>query len=317
MSFEEHILDKRYIIVGGKGGVGKTTIASTIATHIAGRLDEDILLMSTDPAHSLSDSLDVKDKGKNFYSLEEFDNLYVLELDPSKEIKRIMEKFGQVESPLPYIDLMMGNMPGVDELFSFQIVLENILREEFSRMVIDTAPTGHTLRLLSLPEVMESWVGRMLKVHLTLSKWFASFKSLIGLGEDRAYDMVLNFLKEMRETVERAREKLTCERETTFIVVTIPEEMAIEETNRLLIALENYGIPVKYIVVNMIYRGFEGCPFCKARRKVHTKNLERIYKVFSDEYEIVEVPLMPYEVRGLKALSNIAGVLFGGGHMAN
>ncbi len=311
MSFEKHVLGKRYIIVGGKGGVGKTTIASSIATYIVRKVDEDILLMSTDPAHSLSDSLNIKGERRNFYILEEFDNLYVLEIDPSKEIKKIMEKFQQVESPLPYIDLMMGNMPGVDELFSFQVVLENILREEFSRMVIDTAPTGHTLRLLSLPEVMESWVGKMLKIHLTLSKWFATFKSLIGLGEDRAYDMVLDFLKKMRKTIEKAREKLTCEKETTFIVVTIPEEMAIEETNRLLIALENYGIPVKYIVVNMIYRGFENCPFCKARRKVHAKNLERIYKIFSDEYEIIEVPLMPYEVKGLNALSSVASVLFG------
>ncbi len=311
MSFEKHILGKRHIIVGGKGGVGKTTIASSIAIYIARKLDEDILLMSTDPAHSLSDSLDVKGERKNFYTLEEFDNLYVLEVDPSKEIKRIMERFQYVESPLPYINLMMGNMPGVDELFSFQVILENILREEFSRMVIDTAPTGHTLRLLSLPEVMESWVGKMLKTHLMLSKWFAKFKSLIGLEEDKAYDMVLDFLKEMKETIEKAREKLTCEKETTFIVVTIPEEMAIEETNRLLIALENYGIPVKYIIVNMIYRGFENCPFCKARRKVHAKNLERIYKIFSDEYKIIEIPLMPYEVRGLKNLSNIVNILFG------
>ncbi|MHA1860723.1 MAG: ArsA family ATPase, partial [Candidatus Ranarchaeia archaeon] len=156
----------RFILFGGKGGVGKTSCAAASAIWFA-RQGKKTLVISTDPAHSLSDSLKQDISGGDVKKVEGVDNLYGLETDPKKAMvvyQKAMEEASQGNNnPLatgPFADLMQspGTMayPGMDEALAFTKVLEYMNSKEYDTIIFDTAPTGHTLRLLSLPEIMDS-----------------------------------------------------------------------------------------------------------------------------------------------------------------
>lgn len=312
----------RFLLFGGKGGVGKTSCAAATAVWFAKNTDKKILIVSTDPAHSLADSLDQKIGGE-IKQITGFDNLFGLEIDPKTAIKDYKNLMGMSPdeslsemSPIPLDDMGIGDMlstspPGVDEALAFGKVLEFIEKKDehdYDLVIFDTAPTGHTLRLLSLPDILDSWLGKIIKFRYTIGKFIGKLKSLFG--RESLEDKTMDALETLKDSVARAREDLSDPEKTSFCTVMIPEAMSIYETERLITTLYEYEIPISNVLVNMVYPIVPDCTFCKARRSMQEGNLETIRELYSDEFEITEIPLFDTEIRGVESLEMFSNVLF-------
>jgi len=299
----------KLILFGGKGGVGKTTCASSTACYLAENLKT--LLVSTDPAHSLSDSLGQK-FGDEIIAMKELKNLSVLEVSADKalakfklqyeaEIKKIMETATNLDKE--DIDAMFDlPVPGIDEVMGFNTIMDLIEEKKFDKYIVDTAPTGHALRLLSSPHLIDDYVKVMSKMRWKYRYMVTSFAG--KYTHDKADDFLLNLKKTVKGIEQMLRNQQKCE----FIAVTIPEDMAIMETERLVGDLNKYGMKVKQLVVNNVLESGD-CPFCLARRNGQKKYLDQIKSKFSN-LTMITMPLQAQEVKGIESLHNYARQLF-------
>jgi len=313
MNLSEMLLKLKIIMFGGKGGVGKTTCASSSAIWAAEH-GRNTLIISTDPAHSLGDSLGIALPPGEPTKIPGVECLTALEIDPKADMSEYKGLTGMspvegMEMPdimgkLPMMeelqDITSMNPPGIDEVFALLKILEFIETDhDYDLVIFDTAPTGHTLRFLSLPETLSGWIGKLLKMRLKLGNLMGMMKSLFSSGEKKK-DNSLEVLERLKDSIIRARDDLTNPMINSFVVVMIPEEMAISETGRLLNELLKYNIPVSNIVVNQLYQDEEDlCDFCQSRRKMQASNLLKIQKVFRDKLgkELIEIPLFRGEIR--------------------
>lgn len=329
-----------YVLYGGKGGVGKTTMAA--ATALASAQDGTrTLVVSTDPAHSLSDTLETPIPSEPTQIREKIP-LFAAEIDPDEAMDRGM--LGG-ENPLGDFEGMFGgagetgsegmegeegglgdllsggSMPGADEAAAMRQLLTYLDDDRFERVVIDTAPTGHTLRLLELPELMDSMVGRLLQFRQRMQGMVGEMKGMFGGGEP---DAGMADLDELREKIERLRATLRNPSKTDFRIVMVPEEMSVVESKRLLARLDGFEIPVSTVVVNRVMENFadvaggdpddfvspdiEHCEFCKRRWQVQQGALTRSQDLFRG-HDVKRVPLFADEVRGERMLELVAACL--------
>jgi arsenite-transporting ATPase len=305
---------KRFLLFGGKGGVGKTSCAAATSVWAADK-GYDVLAISTDPAHSLGVIFEQK-IGSEVKAIKGVKNLSGLEIDPKiaySQLQGELSKTGKEDlSPLgieSISDLDMGSPPGADEALAFAKVLEYIEKPDHDLIIFDTAPTGHTLRLLSLPDVLNSWLGKMIRLRLTMGRIWGGLRSLVGHGSDEK-DESGKALKRLKETVEKARVELSNKDRTSFVPVMIPEAMAVEQTEMLLTALYEYEIPVSNIIVNMILPEEVSCKFCEARKSMQDRHLNEIRRLYSDQFRLTELPLLDSEVRGINQIKHLSTFLF-------
>jgi arsenite-transporting ATPase len=223
----------------------------------------------------------------------------------------------------PMGSLMGGAVPGADEAAALQLLLEYIDDPRFDRVVVDTAPTGHTLRLLELPEVMDSMVGRMLSIRERLG---GLMDGMMGfLGDEDGDDGELDDLHELADRIEELRAVLQDPARTDFRVVMIPEEMSVIESERLIRQLEDYSIPNETVVVNKVMEdladvtddvdasefvtpNLENCEFCQRRWSVQQDALARAQDVFRG-HDVKRVPLFADDVHGDRMLRVVAHCL--------
>ena len=309
--------EMKFILFGGKGGVGKTTCASASAVWAADH-GRETLIISTDPAHSLSDSLNLDLSGGEVLLVPGFDNLYGLEINPKLEFQKYQStiKDNPVDIPDAFSGIMGGmedlsslSPPGSDEALAFSKVLEFIETSDYEFIIFDTAPSGHTLRLLSLPEVLNSFFGKIIKMRMKLGQMWGKLKGMFSKGDDDGPDK-LEMLNEMKKKIEAASSELSDPEKTEFVIVIIPEMMALLETERLLRALYEYEIPVHNIIINMIIPPNQDCEFCNSRRMMQQKNLLEIKNIYED-FNLKELLLYPNEIRGLDALRELGKILIG------
>ncbi len=320
----------QYLFFGGKGGVGKTTCAAATALWLAEEEGKNVLVVSTDPAHSLSDSFD-QDIGPESTPIEGIEGegkVEAVEIDPEKETEKYLEMIKDVYEMQEGggEDLLLGELeeqkellkssPGIDEVAAFHKFMEFMeLTEsgEYDVIVFDTAPTGHTLRFLSMPEVIDKQVKHMIKLRKTLRQVQKFLRSIVPFmsSDDTEEDEVLERLEMMKKQIQEIREILSDASKTAFRLVMTPEEMAIYEARRALKTLNHYEIPVDMIVVNKIMpKMANACDFCRARREMEEKRLELIEKYFGDK-EIIQVPMFPEEVRGVDKVRKVAEIMYG------
>jgi arsenite-transporting ATPase len=325
MNLKEMLLSLDMLMFGGKGGVGKTTCAASSAIWAAEH-GRNTLIISTDPAHSLGDSLGVDLSPGEPIKIPYIKNLTALEIDPKKNLDQYshlmnLSSLNNMEIPgmgegLPILeelqDLTAMNPPGIDEAFALLKVLEFLETEhEYDLVIFDTAPTGHTLRFLSLPETLSSWIGKLLKIRMKLGGFFGLIKRLFT-SEDKKEDNSLEVLERLNESILNAREDLTNPLKNSFVIVMISEEMALTETGRLLNELMKYKIPVSNIIVNQLYLDQqELCDFCKARRAMQQRNLRNIEEIFMNKLgkNIIKIPLFREEVREVLKLKEFGKFL--------
>lgn len=331
MELKELLLNLKIIFFGGKGGVGKTSSAASAGIWAAEQ-GRNTLIISTDPAHSLGDSLGMELPPGEPTPVNGVKNLSALEINPKAKFAELQELTDINPIKNLGMDGMMGGMmegmlegmmeggegggslnpPGIDEALAFGKVLEFIKTDhEYDLIIFDTAPTGHTLRLLSLPETLSGWIGKILKMRLKIGNMFGALKRMFT-REEKKEDNTLELLEQMNEAILDARDDLTNPEISSFVIVMIAEEMAISETGRLLNELVKYDIPTSNIVVNQLYQdNDELCDFCKSRRGMQQKNLTKIREIFEQRLgkTLIEIPLFKGEIREYEGLKEMGKFL--------
>ena len=308
----------KYIMFGGKGGVGKTTMSAVTGIFCAEQGLKTVIV-STDPAHSLRDSFE-QEFGHEPTKVNGMDNLYVVEIDSQKAMEEYKDKLKSQVDENPMLGGMLEEQlekaslsPGTDESAAFDVFLRYMDSNEFDVVVFDTAPTGHTLRFLGLPEIMDKYMTKMIKLKKQMSGFMKMMKKMMpfgGKGEDIDYDKALEEMEAMKEKITRARNILADPERTSFRLVVISEEMSILESERAMRALEKYKIPIDAVIVNQVIPEDVECDFCRARRGLQQKRLETIKEKFGEKV-IAHVPLLRTEAKGLDALKEISKVLYG------
>lgn len=299
----------KLVLFGGKGGVGKTTCACATALYLAE--DFKTLVFSTDPAHSLADSLGEK-LGDCTKGIKATKNLSAFEINAEKalskfktghedEIKRIMETGTNLD--VEDIDSVFAlPIPGMDEVMGLKTMVDLIDQANFDKYVVDTAPTGHALRLLASPRLLDDWIRVMAKMRW---KYRYMVERFAGRYEPDQGD---DFLLSMKKMIKRIEDILCDQNKCEFVAVTIPEDMAILETARLITSLGKYGIMVRQLVINNVLES-NGCRFCREKRKEQDKYISLIRKRF-DGLQMTIIPSRPREIKGLEALEDLKGCLF-------
>ncbi len=284
-----------FVLYGGKGGVGKTTISSATALHMA-QAGGRVLLVSTDPAHSVGDVFDAE-LGPEPTRVREDCDLFALEVDPEHRFdEKYADAFDSLVSRAESLGVDVGDVDidsrgviGGEEVVVVDL-LSRYVDSEWDYVVLDTAPTGHTLRLLKLPEVLDSTLGTVGRVVSRVDSVTSRVSGLIGDGEDDDeeeridYEGVERRLREV-ETV------LTDPERTRFRAVMEPEELSLAETERLTDELEDYDIPLDSIVINKVLTDIdEGCSLCSARRDQQQDVISDAERTL--DRPLVEVPLL-------------------------
>jgi arsenite/tail-anchored protein-transporting ATPase len=303
----QDILNNEFILFGGKGGVGKTTCA--VVTAIA-LVPKKTLVVSSDPAHSLGDSLG-REIGDEITRVQPFENLYALEISAQKalgkfkqdyrgEMLRLLETSAGIEhlTPRERDGLLSLPVPGADEVMGIKQLMDLMEEAVFERYVLDTAPTGHALRLLSMPDIFDEWLNvfyRLRDKHRFHERAFSR--------PDRADE----FLLSLKSSTAKLRDLLRSQR-TEFVVVTAPEHLAIEETKDLVSELTSFGITVRHLIVNKVFPDLDS-DFSRTRRGQEQKLLQELGTTFPKQ-EITEVPLQAAEPRGIESLCRFATTLY-------
>ncbi|MDG5758540.1 TRC40/GET3/ArsA family transport-energizing ATPase [Natronococcus sp. A-GB1] len=327
----------RCIFYGGKGGVGKTTCAAATATQLADG-GQKTLVVSTDPAHSLSDSFEadlgpeprklergtapsLETDSKGAPELEESADLWAAEIDPETRQERYEELARALAADLRSAGIRLdddeverifaaGTPAGGDEIAALDLLVEYVDSGDWDVVVFDTAPTGHTLRLFDTPavagpflETLGSLRGQARRIGTAARSAMLGPMSMFG-GSDDGAD-----LEAFRDRLERSRELLLDTERTEFRVVLIPEGMAIAESERLVEKLRDAGVRVDRLVVNRVFEDPEDdCSRCRSRYERHTERVAEIRETFPD-LEIVTLPEREGEVQGLEAVESISSRL--------
>jgi len=299
----------KLILFGGKGGVGKTTCACATALYLAKGFKT--LLFSTDPAHSLGDSVGQKLDGQ-IKEVRGVKNLSALEVNAEKALSKFKIEHEDEIKRIVYTGTNLDNedidsvfalpIPGMDEVMGFKTMVDLVDDADFDKYVVDTAPTGHALRLLTSPRLVDDWVKVMAKMRWKYRYMVETFAG--KYDPDKGDD----FLLAMKKTVKRIEDLLQDQSRSEFIAVTIPEDMVISETERLISRLGRYGINVRQLVINNVL-GPNDCEFCRKKSKEQQKYIEQIARKFS-QLKTTIIPSQPREVKGLEALENFEEHLF-------
>ena len=309
-------------LFGGKGGVGKTTSACSTAIWAA-NCGIRTLLVSSDPAHSTSDSLNFK-LNDTPTQVKGFDNLWGLELDLEASLENVMpalssalegagsgfppfltqnNELDELKDEVSGLDSAQLMLPGLDEALAFDRLLRYVEDTEYDLIVFDTAPTGHTIRFLSLPELLEIWTSRAIKMFRAMG----GIRSMIfGNKQEKA---IKEELEKFSKRVAHIRRIISNEEITRFTLVTIPESMGVAETIRAAKQLSEFNININGLIINRLTPNLDH-EFLKSRRLIENKYVDDLEDFFKDK-DVAKIELNNSDVYGIESLKEMGVKLHG------
>uniref|UniRef100_H3D3C7 Guided entry of tail-anchored proteins factor 3, ATPase n=2 Tax=Tetraodon nigroviridis TaxID=99883 RepID=H3D3C7_TETNG len=287
----------KWIFVGGKGGVGKTTCRSScsLAVQLAA-VRESVLIISTDPAHNISDAFDQKFSKPT--KVKGYDNLFAMVC--STFAKVVLTKCHGLWKRKNSLFLWgkrlhgsHGSFPGYDE--GVRSGLVNHL-SPLGYTASPPAPTAALPTLLKFPTIVERGLGRLMQIKNQISPFISQMCNMLGLGDMNA-DQLASKLEETLPVIRSVSEQFKDPEQTTFICVCIAEFLSLYETERLIQELAKCHIDTHNIIVNqLVFPDSERpCKMCEARHKIQSKYLDQMEDLYED-FHIVKLPLLPHEV---------------------
>jgi arsenite-transporting ATPase len=303
----------RLIMVGGKGGVGKTTCSAALAFHLA-RSGEKTLLISSDPTPSLSDifEAEIGPKEKRIKGVE---NLYGLEISSEIILQRWKERFGpeihEVISAFSNLDYdfvdYIGGAPGIEEEYMLHTILELVESGKYDRVVWDTAPAGHTLRLLHLPQLFLNHLEAAARFYMNLYGAFEKVARTVRLKKSKK--TILQIIEGWKDLSQKLLDFIRDSEKTAYVMVTIAEALGVRLTERLLKDFDDFHLTVGHLIVNNLVLEAD-CDFHRQRQAMQRKYLKMLNDKYVRRMRLIEVPLLPYEVQGVKRIAQVAEILF-------
>ena len=292
------------MIFGGKGGVGKTTAAAAFALALAREhRDQKLLIFSTDPAHSLSDSFN-EEIGEQKSGIAGEENLDAMEIDPGKWFEELKQRYrvwtdelfeslsGGSRMEIKFDREAMRELveltpPGIDEIAALGTISDLLEEKRYHTIVLDTAPTGHLIRFLELPQVALSWIRTFMKLLL-------KYQNVLRATQ------VAEELVALSKGIKKVLALLTDSERCEFVGVAIPERMSLEETIDLAKSLEKLHVPLGKLLINGVVpeEAAAGCGFCKSRRKMQEEVMGDFQTRFRRRtVEMFMAPQQPREIR--------------------
>lgn len=285
----------KILFFGGKGGVGKTSCSSAYALQRS-REGSKVLLISTDPAHSVSDLFECK-IGNEIVKIRE--NLYATEIDAEQEAEKYIEGIRKNISKI-YSQVVIAEInkqldsaklsPGTYEAALFDCIVRiiNETSEAYDYIIFDTAPTGHTVRLLTLPDLLDSWVNSLLRKRKETVR-YKEMREQTKVGTSK--DEIIEILTRRQESLKKAKSILLNSGKLGFFFVLNAEKLAIDETRKAADILNKYNIPIAGFVVNRILPEQQSDEFWRKKKEIEAKHLQEIEEAFRYA-KIYKIPLL-------------------------
>ncbi len=304
--------DVKLIMIGGKGGVGKTTCASAIAAKIATD-GKRVLIISSDPTPSLSDIFEIP-IGAGETRISDQYELYGLEISSEVVLKKWKERFGgeiyDVISSFARVDYdfvdYVGTAPGIEEEYMLSFIVDLVEGGKYDVVVWDTAPAGHTLRLLQLPHLFLKHLEAATKFYMNMYSYLGRLKEITGLkGPKRT---LLSIIENWKDLSQKIIDFIRDKAQTKYVIVTIPEALGVKLTGRMIEEFEKNGLEAKNIIINHAVRDGD-CQFHRERKEMQKRYID----FMRDRYKgtsITTLYLSSCEVKGIRRIMDVAAELF-------
>jgi arsenite-transporting ATPase len=304
---------KRLIMIGGKGGVGKTTCASAIALHFSFQ-GKKTLIISSDPTPSLSDIFEME-IGDQETPIQNAKALYGIEISSEGVLKKWKDRFGpeiyEVVSSFTSLDYdfvdYIGGAPGIEEEYMLNYILELVESAQYDLVVWDTAPAGHTLRLLHLPQIFLKHLEAATKFYMNLYSYFEKLKESVKLKKGKR--SLLEIISGWEDLAEKVVNFIRDPEKSDFIIVTIPEALGVKQTGRIIKDFDEYQLKVNHLIINYVIQEAD-CDFHKIRKEMQQNYIQVLERQYSSRIGLIELPLMPQEVKGVERIHKISEILF-------
>lgn len=313
--------DRRYIMFGGKGGLGKTTFSAAAAYYLA-KIGKRVLVFSVDPQASLSDIFKKDIFGKG--AVEIMPNLFAQEIDADQRIreyqqeirKKILDMYALESVPEEienYIQAAAAE-PAMEESAIFDEVVDIVVSGEYDYYIYDMVPLGHALYYLSMASVYDEWISKITKLREEMAE-YDQVAAVMRREKETQEDQILKELLYIKQRINASSSILTDKAKTAFFFVLIPEEMIIFDTQRAAKLFAKFNVPLSGYIVNRVIptelRAQKIPDYLRNRLEMQKGYLEKIDSIFGAEV-LARVPEFERDIAGLPMIEKMAHAMFGG-----
>jgi arsenite-transporting ATPase len=317
--FKDHP-DRRYIMFGGKGGLGKTTFSAATAYYLA-KQGHKVLVFSVDPQASLSDIFQRDIFGKG--AVEIMPNLFAQEIDADQRIKAYQEEirkkifdmygFDKIPDEIESYIQAAAAEPAMEESAIFDEVVDIVVAGQYDYYIYDLVPLGHALYYLSMASVYDEWIERITKLREDMRQ-YEEMAAAITKKKEIEEDMILKELQYIKHRISTSSGILTDRQKTAFFFVIIPEEMILIDTQKAAQLFAKFNVPLSGYVVNRVIPeslASQDIPeYLRNRLQMQSGYLKKIQELFGTEV-LAQVPEFERDITGLPMIEKMAEALFG------